>query len=125
MQEKGLDYASALELYYKNKNYIDTRMYGYDKQAASRQAVADVQAGARVDAAGVSAEPRDAATQATRAKDYLDAIAKHKTLQLINPKEANNLLQAINATYPEFAGQGGGASSVLPNAKIVNVTPSP
>jgi len=123
MQEKGIDYASAMKLYFETKNYADVKRYIAELQGATRENVAGVQAGARVDAAGVSAEPRNAATQATRAKDYLDAIAKHKILQLINPKEANNLLQAINATYPEFAGQGGGASSVLPNAKVVNVRP--
>jgi hypothetical protein len=125
MQEKGIDYASAMKLYFETKNSADLRRFLGELQGATKQSVAATQADAKVDAAGVSAAPRDAATEATRTKDYLDAIAGIKLLKTVNPKEYDRLLQLINSAYPEFAGQGGGASSVLPNSRIVNVTPSP
>jgi len=123
MQEKGIDYASAMKLYFETKNYADVKRYIAELQGTTRENVAGVQAGAKVDAAGVSAATRDAANEETRRRNYLEAIEKNKLLQIINPQEYSRVLQRINAAYPEFAGQVGGTSSVLPNAKIVNVRP--
>lgn len=123
MKEKGLDYSSAMEAYYKNKNYIDTRMYGYDRAATAREAAATTAAGAKTAAAETAAGAKDSAIQETRRKNFLDAIEKNKLLKMVSPAEYQKTLQTIYATYPELAGQEGGASSILPNAQIVGVRP--
>jgi hypothetical protein len=122
MQEKGIDYASAMKLYFETKNYADVRRYLKELESEAKKDVAQTGAGAKVQAAGVSAAPRDAANETTRAKNYLDAIAGIKALQIINPKEYNRLLQVINSAYPEFKNQQGSASS---GVTLLGVKPSP
>jgi len=128
MQEKGIDYESALELYYKNKNYIDTRMYGYNRAAEAKQAAAETGAGARTTVADTVAGSKSDKLQQERLALYLEqmeALRKSSAylLKQSNPVAYNEQLEIINKRFPEFAGQGGGASSALPNAKIVNVRP--
>jgi hypothetical protein len=130
MQEKGLDYAAALEFYYKNKNYIDTRMYGYNRAAEAKQAVAETGAGARVQSAEISAAPRDAATLA-RERDSMEKAIENLDKSMVgimknkNPTDYQQKLGEIYSRYPNVAPQVGGKPEVYTGAKVVNVRPSP
>lgn len=123
MQEKGLDYASAMEAYFKNKNYIDTRMYGYDRAANAKVDAASTSAGARTTAAETAAGARNAATDAEARKSYLTAIEKLNSspvglLRKSNPAAYNEALDLIKKAYPTVAGGEGEASS---GVKLLNV----
>lgn len=128
MQEKGIDYASAMKLYFETKNYADVRRYLAELQGATRESVADKQAGAKIDAAEIGAGSKSDKLQQERLALYLEQMEALRNssaylLRKSNPVAYNEQVEIINKRFPEFAGQGGGASSVLPNAKILNVRP--
>jgi hypothetical protein len=124
MQEKGLDYAAAMELYYKNKNYIDTRMYGYDRAAIARETAAQTGAGAKVEAAGISAAPRDAATLA-RERDSMEKAIEALDKSMVgimknkNPIDYQQKLGEIYSRYPNVAPKGSGRPEIYTGAKLV------
>jgi hypothetical protein len=116
MQEKGLDYASALELYYKNKNYIDTRMYGFNRTAEAKETAAQTGATAKVDSAEIGAGSKSDKLQQERLALYLEqmeALRKSPAylLKQSNPVAYNEQLELINKRFPEFKNQQNAASA--------------
>jgi hypothetical protein len=123
MQEKGLDYAAALEFYYKNKNYIDTRMYGYDRTATAREIAAQTGAGAKVDSAVIAAGSKDTATLAKERDSMEKAIEKLDSsmvgiMKNKNPSEYQQKLGEIYSRYPNVAPQGGGKPEIYTGATL-------
>jgi hypothetical protein len=108
MQEKGIDYESALELYYKNKNYIDTRMYGYNRAAEAKETAAQTGATAKTDTANISSKSKDAATLLRERELMEKAIeALNGSIEGItkktNPVAYQQALQIIYDRYPDVA----------------------
>jgi hypothetical protein len=119
MQEKGLDYAAALQLYYENKNYADVRKYLKELESTTKKDVAQTGAGAKVETAGISAKSKDAATLAGDRDSMEKAIAALEGRieginKNTNPAAYQQALQVIYDRYPDVAPK----SKIYPDATL-------
>jgi hypothetical protein len=108
MQEKGIDYASAMKLYFETKNYAEVRKYLAELRGTTSENVADKQASSRKDVADTVAGSKDDA-HLLKEKELMEkAIEKlngsiEGITKKTNPVAYQQALQAIFDRYPDVA----------------------